>query len=182
MDVRVRIEGLAPGVQGHDDAGYGPEVARVRQHVHQFFFGRPEQQVAHRLHVQPPQVVEVVGNGEDGVVVVAIQQARFLFLQPAGGLQERTLRAGAVLTGVVPDLGLVAVGTDLFVTTQDGGAAAGHFVNGVPDMLLQGMGALVSGIVLAQDRLNGRRLHTDHCRPVCVYSTVLNRARVFLVF
>ena len=59
------------------------------------------------------------------------------------------------------DVGVVTIGADLFVTTEDGGAAAGHFVNGVPDMLLQGVGALVGGIVFAQDRLDGPRLHTE---------------------
>ena len=104
-----------------------------------------------------------MGNdvGEDGVVVVAVQQPGLLFFQPPGTLQEGTLRAGAVFTGVVPDVGVVTIGADLFVTTEDGGAAAGHFVNGVPDMLLQGVGALVGGIVFAQDRLDGRRLHTE---------------------
>lgn len=51
MHVGVWNESLAPGVQGHDDAGKGPEVTRVLKHGHQLFFDRSEQQVGHGLHI-----------------------------------------------------------------------------------------------------------------------------------
>ena len=139
MNVGVQGEGLAPGVQGHDDAGQGAEVTRVRQHRYQFLFDGKEEQVGHLPDVQLPQVVEVVGDGEDRVVVVSTEQSGLLFRQPAGGLQECALRAGAMLAGVVPDLGVMSVRANLCVATQHGGAAAGQSVCRIPDVLLQGM-------------------------------------------
>ena len=61
-----------------------------------------------------------MGHGKDDMVMVAGQQAGFLFGQPALNLQPGTLRTQPVPTGIVPDAFNMPIGTGLHVSTQHG--------------------------------------------------------------
>ncbi len=94
----------APGVQTGDHARQGAEVFLVSEQFFQGGDGGSEQGVGRQPVVVPPQVVQLVRQGEDGVVVVAGEQFGFDLFQPALGGQGRALGAGGVSAGVVPDL------------------------------------------------------------------------------
>ena len=101
----------------------GAQVFFVAEQFLEGVDGGMKQEVGHQCVVVPPQVVQLVRQGEDGVIVVAVEQLGLDLLQPALGGQGGALGAGGVFAGVVPDLLHVAVGAALDVSAERFGAA-----------------------------------------------------------
>jgi hypothetical protein len=72
----------------------------------------------HEPSVQPPKPVQLTGNGEDHMEMIASQKPCPLLLQPPLFWQMRTLRTRAMSAGVIPHPFHVTVGTFLNVSTQ----------------------------------------------------------------
>ncbi len=117
MDVRVQHQGLAPGVQGGDEAGTGTEILRITEQLEQGVAHGAKQQRGHLCHIAEPQGIEVMRDGEDHMVVITAQESGLLCGELAFNLEKATLRAAAMLIGVIPDATDVAVGTRLDVAT-----------------------------------------------------------------
>src|SRR5262249_53519431 len=105
---------------------------------------------------------------EDDVVMITRQEPRPLPRQPALGLEIRTLWTGPVAARVVPDTGDVAVGTRLDMTAQSGRPAPDEGMRGSAHVGRQGMGVLIGGKGVLEDRLERderhRCLRTRGCR------------------
>jgi hypothetical protein len=124
MQVDMKGEILAPGVQHGDDGRLGPQVPRVASKLEQGIRGG-----AKELSVDVPwtlkcHVVQQVGEREDQVHVVDGQEFRSAGLEPAFFGQGLALGAVAVAAGA-PDLTLMAAsGTCLAGTAKDRSTAA----------------------------------------------------------
>ena len=114
----------SPGMQGGQDADGRTQVFGVRQEFSEGFGGVPKQEISHQSLVVPPKGDEVVGDGEYGVVVGAIQQSRFLLFQPSFRGQAVALGAAAMFAGVVVNFLDVSVGAAGSLATHLGGPAA----------------------------------------------------------
>jgi hypothetical protein len=103
VHVRMQHQRLTPGVQGRDHPRLGTEILGVRQQGEQRLPHGLQQQCAHHGHVGQPQRIELMGQGEDHVVVITGEQPRLLEGQPALGLEVGALRTRPMPTRVVPD-------------------------------------------------------------------------------
>jgi len=101
---------------------------------HQRLAHRPEQQTRHGGGVETPQRQQFMGDGEDQVMMGAIEQAGPLPFQPLLGADLVTLGAAAVLTGVVPDAVQVTLVTALDVAAEHGRPAGGNLPGRPPVM------------------------------------------------
>ena len=77
-----------------------------------------EQEVAHHPNIEPPQIVERMGQGEDHMIVAHWQMLGATGAQPRPPLATGTSGAKAVATTVVEDAGDVPVRTGLDVPPQ----------------------------------------------------------------
>jgi hypothetical protein len=116
--VRVQDQRLTPGVQRREEARLCPKILGVRQQGTQGVADRLQQQRRHHRDVGQPQQVELMGQGEDDMVMITGQEPCLLEGEPALGLEVRALRTGPMPTGpmptgVVPDAGHMAIGTRL---------------------------------------------------------------------
>jgi len=123
MDVRMQRELLAPGVEGEEGTGPGAEVAGIGGELEQGVARAVEAQIPEGSVVGRPQEREVVGNGEDEVMMRAPEQGGRLPRQPALHANERAARAVAVPAGVVPHADEVTVRAAGDVAAQRGRAA-----------------------------------------------------------
>lgn len=73
MHVWVQRQLLPPGVQGHDHSRLGTQVPRVGGQLEQRVARGGEQQIPEQDVVAQPQGVELVGHGEDDVMVRAAE-------------------------------------------------------------------------------------------------------------
>src|SRR5262249_55166700 len=104
-------------------------------------------------HVGQPQRIQVMGQGEDHVVMVTSQQPGLLEGEPMLGLEIGALWTGPVPTGVVPDAGHMDVRTRLDMAGQRGRPALRVGARGFADVRRQGMGVFIGGKGLLEDRL-----------------------------
>lgn len=118
-------EVAAPGVQGHEDAGFGAEVAGICQQLQQRLAGGVEQGVDEPSAVQGPQRQQTVGDGEDDMEVRAGQQPGHLGVNPCLACGFSASRARPVATGVELHLGEVAGQAGQGVRAHGVGVAAG---------------------------------------------------------
>src|SRR5207244_10975490 len=126
-----------------------------RQEIKHGLPHRVKQQRGHRRHVGQPQRIEVMGQGEDHMVMVTSQQPGLLVGQPMLSLEIGALWTGPVSTGVVPDACHMAVGTRLYMTAQYGRPALHTGARGSADVAGERMGLLVGGERVLADGLQG---------------------------
>ena len=122
VNVWMQHQRLAPGVQRGDDAGPRPQIFRIAQQLQQRVVHTGKQQPGHPVDVGPPQLIQLVGHGEDDMIMLAGQQPSLLRGEPAFDLHPGTLRTHPMPTGVVPDPFEMPLRTGLDVSTQQRGA------------------------------------------------------------
>ncbi len=97
-------------MQRQHEAGISlSQTTFVGKQLLQAVTGAMKQQLHHQCRIAHTEHVKRVWDGEDDVVVGAIEQPCALRLQPAVHLHAVALRAGAVTAGVIPDAFDVAV-------------------------------------------------------------------------
>jgi hypothetical protein len=124
VKVRVKRQGTAPGVQRHDDPGKSAEVLGVSEEAEESVTGAAEEKIGHRLAVVSPQGQELVGEGEDHLVVIRGEEKLALSVQPLLELVQGALGAGSVTAGVVPDAVDMTVHADLRMPPECRGPAS----------------------------------------------------------
>ena len=98
------------------------------------------------LGLEEPDLVELMGDGEDHVVMAARKEPFLLPFQPLGDLRPLALRAEAMAAGVVPVALIVAFGTGFHVTAQFGGATHHEGTGSLADVVGERMGLLIRRI------------------------------------
>ena len=168
VHVRVVVERSAPGVQRHQQARYGAEVARHGTQFEHALSGAVEEQPVHPCAVELPQRDEGVGQGEDQMEVRAGQQLLELGLSPLALLRLGAARATAMATGVVLDDAAVSVRTRQDVRAERRGVAVADGVGRTRLARVQRALLRVVGKVLPKDVLHRaaheRTLHHEQCR------------------
>ena len=155
----MQYQGLTPGMQRGEDARLRAQVLRVRQQGAQRVPHGLKQQGRHHGDIGQPQRVEVMGQGEDHLIMVTRQEPRPLPRQPALGLEIRTLRTCPVAARVVPDTGDVAVRAGLHMAAQRGRPALHDGARSSADVGGQGMRLGIRGKSVLEDRLQGHEGH-----------------------
>ena len=146
VHVRRQHQGLAPRVQGREDAWLRAQVLGIREQGAQSVAYGLKQQGGHHRHVGQPERVQVMRQGADHVIMVTGQQPGALQGQPPLGLEVRALRTRPVPTGVVPDARHMAVRTGLDMATERRGPTLHDGTRRSAHVGGQGMGAFVLGI------------------------------------
>ena len=103
MNVRVRLQGLSPGVQDAEKSELGPEMLGVGRHFQQGGRRGLEQEGEKDPLVLPDQRHERMRQAEDQVVVTHGQEFLLALVQPLLPGTRLTLRAMPVTAGVVRD-------------------------------------------------------------------------------
>lgn len=132
-------EGLGPGMKGGDGAGHGAKILGVGEEFAERMPSGVEEEMGDDSPVVCPEGIEFPGNGEDGVVVVAMEKRSDAETNPAGDLHEGAEWTGSVFAGVIPDALDVPVRAFLDVAAECLGAAP---TDGAP-CLDQAQGQLV---------------------------------------
>ena len=101
VDMRVVPHVASPGVQNRDHPQAGPDVLRIGREQGQGFGSRPDQDGIERLLVGAGQRPKLLRQSEGQEEIGAGEQALTPALEPAARLVAVTLRAMAVLTGVI---------------------------------------------------------------------------------
>jgi len=123
VQVGMEVESLAPTLKGGDRAGQTAEPFGVREEVAQAFPCRAKEQVGEVSSVVSPEVVQLLGDGEDDLVVATGQRAGLLGLDPFFGFFRAAQRAASVPTGVVANDFVMSFGTFVHVGSLGGGTA-----------------------------------------------------------
>lgn len=131
VDVGVRREVAAPGVQGQQQAWGGAQHARVGQKLQQRLAHGGEQQRGAQRAVGGPQRQQLVRQREDHVEVRTRQQALKFMLDPAQASGLGAAWAQPMAAGVELQLLARAAGAAEHVSAQGQGAAAGDAASGV---------------------------------------------------
>ena len=71
----MKREGSAPGREGSEEPGPGAQVAIVLEQLEERVAGGPEKAIREPLAARLPEAEQLVGNGEDHVVVIARRAA-----------------------------------------------------------------------------------------------------------
>jgi len=124
--VRVRLQGLSPGVQDAEEADLGTEMFRIRGHFQQSGRRGLEQEREQNLLVLPHQGNEQVRHAEDEMKIVYRQQLLLPLGEPlltSVGLALWTMPISAGVVGDASDIS--AAGTVIEVATQGGRTATG---------------------------------------------------------
>ena len=156
VQVRVVAQVAAPGVQGHEQAGQGAEVAGVCAQLEQAGASGIEQHPCHERAVELPQADEAVRQGEDDVKVRAWQQLGQLSGQPALARRIGTARAAAVAAGVVLHRVEMALRAGQHVHAHGALKTLADAVGGTVLTRVQHMALGVLAKVLPEDVLQGR--------------------------
>ena len=120
MDMGMKMQVLAPGVQHGQEAGLSAEVPGVRGDRVQRFGGCPEQDVVDDDLVLEGDDGDLVGYGEDHVKVRYVEQFRPPVLEPLRACETLALAAVPVAAGVVRDALLSAIVAALDVAAECG--------------------------------------------------------------
>lgn len=107
--VGVKGQSAAPSVERCEDAGPRAEEAIVSEQCQEGISDASKEQRVHRAPIVVPERLELVGDGEDDVVVIARQNLRPPCLEPAIDADPCTLRARTMSARVVVDACLVAL-------------------------------------------------------------------------
>ncbi len=127
VDVRMVLEGLAPGVQHRQEAEFGTEVPGIGADRRQRFRGGAEQDGVEDPLVLQCDGSDLVRQGKDDVEVLDREDLLLSVRHPGGTGQLLALGAVAVATRVVGDA-LVATGVAALDVTAAGRGAAGDDV------------------------------------------------------
>ena len=132
MDMRVKDQGLAPGVEHSERADKSAELGR--RYVQQGLAGGAQQDCVEDLWRVQSQGVQRLGNGEDDVEVRNVENFLASLLEPALTRLGAAPGTVPVATGVPEDVLVVAAITPVAVAAQGIGAAVGdraqHFALG----------------------------------------------------
>ena len=128
VHMRVQAQGAPPGVQGHQQARCGAQVARVAAQLQEAGARAVERQRIGPCPVEFPQGQEVVRECEDAVKVRARQQLVQLSLHPLVVRSLRATGATAVAAGVVHRCGAATplVRRKIGAKVEDGCCAGLH--------------------------------------------------------
>jgi hypothetical protein len=159
MQMWMQKQGLTPRVQRGHDPWLRAQILRVRQQGAQRIADGLKQQRGHHRHIGQPQCIEVMGQGEDHMEMIAGQEPSALEGKPALGLKARALGAGAMPTRVVPHAREVAVRALLDMTAEGRGPALHDGARGFADVGGQGMGLLIGRKGILEDRLQCDERH-----------------------
>jgi len=173
VHMRMATQRATPGVQGHEQAGGGPQVPRIGTQLQQALACAIEQQLVEPGAVELPQRDELVRQGEDDVEVGAGQQALQLRGQPLLTCLHGAARTAAMTTGVVLHLAVVANGAREHMRAHLGAMAVPDAPGRVPLARMQRMALRIRLEVPIEDLLQ-RALHAIPSRPM---SKVTSRGR-----
>ena len=104
--------------------------------------------------------MQFIGDGENNVEILRVQEAGLLFCQPTFNLGKSTKWAHAVFARVIPVSFEVAVRAGLDVTTQNRRAANRKAVRRLANVFRKTMRLIIEGIAKQKNRLN-RCFHYD---------------------
>lgn len=90
--MRMENQQLAPCVQCGDEPGGSAHVLGIGEKLPQRITCTVEQDVAHEANVEQPERIELFGNGEDDVDVLAVKKTRLCVAKPLLNLDEGALR------------------------------------------------------------------------------------------
>ena len=151
VQMGMQAQAVVPGLERDGEARLRPQALRLRQQPPQGVDGAVEQQVPHRLRIQPPELVERMRQGEDDVKMAHRQQRPELSNQPAAANPSGAARTEAMPAGVVKDALDVAVRTAFHMPAQRGGMTVQRHPHRPADMLLQRLGAFEGRILGPED-------------------------------
>jgi hypothetical protein len=119
VEMRVEVELSGPGVEHGGDAELCVEPPRIGGELEERGGGGTEEQVEARAGISKRQWPQLPGQREDEMEVVGGDDSLSTLLDPSGLCQPLALRAVSVSAGVVGDLDLSALGTEVGMTAQD---------------------------------------------------------------
>jgi hypothetical protein len=122
----------SPALQDSDHAEGASDVFGIGSELLQGLLEGMEEQVVEELLIAPDQATQVSGQSEGGHEVWDGQEQGSLLLDPAVDLVVLTLRAMAVLAGVIPIVVLLALGAAVEMTAQGLGAAGADVLYNPP--------------------------------------------------
>jgi hypothetical protein len=93
MDVVMAQQVLAPGMEDGEEADLGAEPFRIGSHFEQGLGTGLEQQVEKGPGRSPSQGVQFVGQGEDDMEVVGVEQVPLLGFEPSPAFLRLALGA-----------------------------------------------------------------------------------------
>ena len=122
MNVGMKFELLAPGVQHAEEANLCTEVSRMASHFEKGFGTSAEQEIVEDLLILQRQWRQAAGEREDHVQVVGRQKFTPTRGDPPFPSSDLTLRAVAIAAAVVGDGGTMsATGALVEMTAECGG-------------------------------------------------------------
>jgi hypothetical protein len=122
MNVGMKFELLAPGVQHAEEANFRTEVSRMASHFEKGFGTGAEQEIVEDLLILQRQWRQAAGECEDHVQVAGRQKFTSTRGDPAFPSSDLTLRAVAIAAAVVRDGGTMsATGALVEMTAECGG-------------------------------------------------------------
>ena len=130
----MNAEIASPCVQRGNDAWFCTEIFWIGE---QFFERLPRgghQHLGKEVPVELPEHVQLFGDGEDDVSVIAGQQVVGCFLQPVGSATPLALRTGTMSAGVELDLGELSTVTRFEMGTELFCAASNNVSRGTKDI------------------------------------------------
>jgi hypothetical protein len=172
VEVGMEDHGLTPGVEGGNDAGLCADMFWIREELEEGIPYALEEEAGHLPDVEEPEIIELMGDGEDDVVMAAGEKSLLLPFQPLRDLCPFALRAEAMAAGVVPMPLIVAFRTCFHVTAEFGGSAHHQRTRRLADVERKRMGLLVGQIRKCDDMLDTGPPHSDivsSC-PLCSQS------------
>jgi len=159
VEMRMHHQRLTPGMERGDEARTGAQILRVAKKFVQRRVHRGKQQVGHRSHIRQSQPSQLIGLGEDDMVVIAGQQPRLLPHQPALDLEPGARRAHPMPTRMIPDAFHMPLRAGLDVATQARGATGQQRPHRLPHVGWQRVTLLKCGIAALEDLLYGDLSH-----------------------
>jgi hypothetical protein len=157
MQRRRQEQRLTPRLPRGTDAWWRAHILGGRQQGAQGVAHGLKQPGGQHGHVGQPQGMEVMGQGEENLVVSTGPQPGLLESEPTRGLEVRALRTRPVPTGIVPDARSVPLRTGLHMAAQRCGPPLHDGAGGFPDMTRQGGRACVVGICGLEEMLESHQ-------------------------
>jgi hypothetical protein len=168
MQMGMKLHGLPPGVQDHGEADLAAEI--LLPEFFQYLSRHFEEQVVEQLLIESDQGIEEVVNGEDDVIVGNGQDPELLGFEPLGFFEGATLRAMAILTGLVMAFPAFTDRANLQDATESGRAAIQNGTDGFGLLIRKVMSAFVFAYVLAEN------LSDTEFRPLIVVHDTLSES------
>jgi hypothetical protein len=161
MEVGMEHHGLAPRVESGNDAGLCADMFGVEKKLVESVFHAGKEETGHGPHIEKPEFIQFMGDGEDHVVMTAGKEAFFLPFEPLRDLRPLALRTEAMTAGVVPVPLVVTFRAGFHMTAKFAGAAKHKSTGCFADMMGERMGPLIGRIDRLHDLLDCRSPHRD---------------------